>query len=242
VALASESPRVLVVLPCYNEERNIGGVLEEIAALPVAYDTLVIDDGSSDATYRVASAKSNAVRLPVNLGIGGCFQTGIRYAYEKDYDYCVQVDGDGQHPPSEIARLFEARYASGANIVVGSRFSGDSSFRSTRMRRLGIGLISFSLKAVFGHRISDPTSGFRLLDRKALALFARDYPQDFPEPISLAVAMRNGLVVQETGVAMRSRMHGRSSILGLKTAAYVLRVLSYIGLAKMAPRRRDGRI
>jgi glycosyltransferase involved in cell wall biosynthesis len=240
--VSPSNARVLIVLPCYNEARSIASVLDEIASLPVRYHTLVVDDGSTDRTWAVASRKSRTVRLPLNLGIGGCVQTGIRYAEAHGYDFCVQVDGDGQHPPAEIERLLEAMQQTRANVLVGSRFRGLDSFRSTRMRRFGIGVISLCIRATFGQHITDPTSGFRMLDKKAIKLFAQEYPRDFPEPISLAMALRNGLTVQETCVPMRERQSGRSSIVGVRTAAYVLRVLSYIVLTRIGKRERHERV
>lgn len=231
---------VLLVIPCFNEAANIGGLLGEIAALPERYDTLVIDDGSTDRTFEEASQRSPTVRLPHNLGIGGCLQTGLIYAHRKGYEYCIQVDGDGQHPPAEIAKLVAAARTSGANLVIGSRFCDVQSFRSTFSRRVGIALISKTLRWLCGQTVLDPTSGFRLMDRSALALFSRDYPADFPEPITLAKAMTRGLRLQEVGVRMRERQHGTSSIGGLKNVAYIVRVISYIALARLNGGRDRG--
>jgi glycosyltransferase involved in cell wall biosynthesis len=228
------SPRVLLILPCYNEAGTIGQLLDEIAALDCNYHTLVVDDGSIDNTFEVAYAKSLCVRLVCNLGIGGAVQTGIKYAASHNYDFCVQIDGDGQHPPNQVDRLFEAYSRSQANIVVGSRYMQNDTFRSSFARRTGSRFVAQSLTKLFrGAQITDPTSGMRLMDRKAMALFARHYPYDFPEPISLAWAMRVGLVVSETPVEMRAREHGNSSIKGLKTLAYMIRVIGDIILARL---------
>lgn len=227
--------RVLLIIPCYNEEASIGDVLKEIARTGHGYHTLVIDDGSTDATSAVASERSPVARLPQNLGIGGAVQTGIKYAARNAYDFCIQIDGDGQHDPREIDALLDAYQRQSANIVIGSRFIDNAGFRSTRLRRVGSRLIGFALNNMFaGGRITDPTSGMRLLDRRAIAFFAQRYPVDFPEPISLAWAMRAGLSISEAPVEMRARETGVSSIDGFKTVKYMVRVLGYILLARMA--------
>jgi glycosyltransferase involved in cell wall biosynthesis len=230
-------PRILLIVPCYNEGGSIGQVLEEIAALGSTYHTIVVDDGSTDNTYEVALARSPCVRLLCNLGIGGAVQTGIKYAASRNYDLCVQIDGDGQHPPEQAARLVDAYARFPANIVIGSRYLLNDTFRSTFARRIGSRLIARSLMFFFhSPPITDPTSGMRLMDRKAMALFTRHYPYDFPEPISLAWAMRAGLTVAEAPVQMRARECGRSSIIGLKPFAYMIRVLGYILLARLKRR------
>ncbi|MBR0719302.1 glycosyltransferase family 2 protein [Bradyrhizobium liaoningense] len=230
--------RILLVIPCYNEEASIGDLLDEIAATGRPYHTLVVDDGSSDATSAVASARSPVARLTQNLGIGGAVQTGIKYASRQDFDFCIQIDGDGQHDPREIETLLDAYALQPTNITIGSRFIDNAGFCSTRMRRAGIRLIARALNTLFagGGLITDPTSGMRLLDRRAIAFFAKAYPMDFPEPISLAWAMRAGLTVGEVPVEMRARENGVSSIDGLKSVSYMIRVLGYILLARIARR------
>lgn len=227
--------RVLLIIPCFNEEASIGGVLNEIAATGRNYHTLVVDDGSSDATSAIARCRSPVARLAQNLGIGGAVQTGIKYAARRGFDFCVQIDGDGQHDPRAIETLLNAYREDPANITIGSRFIDNAGFCSTRMRRAGIRLIVLALNSLFssGGRITDPTSGMRLLDRSAIAFFAKAYPADFPEPISLAWAMRAGLTVNEVPVKMRARETGVSSIDGLKSASYMIRVLGYILLARL---------
>ncbi|MET4241048.1 glycosyltransferase family 2 protein [Bradyrhizobium sp. RT10b] len=182
----------------------------------------------------MASCRSPVARLAQNLGIGGAVQTGIKYAARQDFDFCIQIDGDGQHDPRAIETLLEAYRNDPTNITIGSRFIDHAGFCSTRMRRAGIRLIVLALNGLFsGGRITDPTSGMRLLDRSAIAFFAKAYPTDFPEPISLAWAMRAGLTVSEVPVEMRARETGVSSIDGLKSASYMIRVLGYILLARL---------
>lgn len=235
---SSSRAKVLLILPCYNEAGSIRALLEEIAALGARYDTVVIDDGSTDATYAIASRFSPCVRLLANQGIGGAVQTGIRYALKHGYDFCVQIDGDGQHPPDQVAKLLARYQQGGCSIVVGSRYLAEETFRSTWARRLGSGVIGRAIGLLFGVPVvTDPTSGMRLMDRRAITFFASRYPHDFPEPISLAWSLRHGLTVAEVAVAMRAREHGSSSIAGLRTLAYMVRVLGYVTLARVQRRR-----
>jgi glycosyltransferase involved in cell wall biosynthesis len=208
-------------------------LLDEIARQCPGDSTLVIDDGSSDGTYQVARGRSPTVRMLRNLGIGGAIQTGIKYAERNDFDFCVQIDGDGQHPPSEIAKLVQAYRDQPRSIIIGSRYLSDGGFNSTLPRRAGSAAIAGALGILFPQcQVSDPTSGMRLLDRAAIRLFSARYPHDYPEPISLAWALREGLSVGEVPVTMRARVHGQSSIIGWKPLAYMFRVLSYILLAR----------
>lgn len=227
-------PRILVIVPCHNEEESVGEVLRGILSCPQGYEAIVIDDESQDSTFQIARKWTRTVRLLRNLGIGGAVQTGIKYAYAHNYDFCVQIDGDGQHPPSEIAKLLDSYFKQPRSIVIGSRYLQNDSYRSTVARRFGAKAIAWSLNALFrGCSVTDPTSGMRLMDKEATAFFARNYPHDFPEPISLAWALRKGLSVGEVAVQMRAREYGSSSIGGLKPLAYMLRVLGYIVLARL---------
>ena len=230
--------RILIVIPAFNEEQALGGLLDEVRATQLGdaeIDVVVIDDGSTDRTSQVTRDKNvRLLRLFNNLGIGGAVQAGLKLAHREDFDYAVQIDGDGQHPPAEIERLLAA--APDHDLVVGTRFA-ESTFRSTLMRRLGSRWLRMILRVV-GVRISDPTSGLRLYGRRALRLFSETYPYDFPEPESLSVARAAGLAITETSVKMRERQGGRSSILGFAPLYYMLKVTFAIALSYMrAPRR-----
>ncbi len=230
-------PNILIVLPCFNEASTIGRVLEEIRVLDGRYDTLVVDDGSTDGTFEAAGGAFRRVRLLRNLGIGGAVQTGIKFAHCHGYDLCIQIDGDGQHPPSQIPVLVEAHQRQPCNILVGSRFAFADTFRSTWARRLGSRVIAGTIRLLFGSgTLTDPTSGMRLMDRTAMSFFAEAYPHDFPEPISLAWALRHDLTIAEVPVEMRPRCNGRSSIMGLTTLSYMARVLFYILVAAVQRR------
>jgi glycosyltransferase involved in cell wall biosynthesis len=230
--------RVLIIVPAYNEQEALGGLLAEIRALELAdVETLVVDDGSSDRTAFVAQAAgARVLRLCGNLGIGGAVQSGIRLAYREGFDCAVQVDGDGQHPPSELPRLLEA--ASESDIVVGSRYNDTKSFRSTVMRRAGSWFLRALLRVVAGVRVSDPTSGYRLYNKRALALYDDTYPYDYPEPESLAIARISGLKISEVPVTMRERQGGSSSIGSFGAAYYMLKVTIAIVLTRLRVRKR----
>ena len=164
------------------------------------------------------------IELPVNLGIGGAVQTGFRYALAHGYDACVQVDGDGQHPPGQIPKLIKPLFADGVDMAVGSRFLG-SHYSISFMRGMGSKLISFFLRSASGLDIRDVTSGFRAINRPLMELFSVHYPQDYPEPESLLVARMKGFKVAEVPVEMSQREYGSSSITSLKAAYYMMKVL-----------------
>jgi glycosyltransferase involved in cell wall biosynthesis len=227
------APRVLIIIPCFNEQGAVAALLNELRACRQSYKTIVIDDGSQDATYLIASQLSPTVKLLRNLGIGGAVQTGIKYAQSNGFDFCVQIDGDGQHPPSEVSKLMQAYCDMPRSVIIGSRYLNHDTFRSTWARRLGGRSIAWTLNILFPKSfVTDPTSGMRLMDREAINFFAEHYPQDFPEPISIAWALKEGFSVGEVPVQMRAREHGKSSIIGLKPIIYIFRVLGYIILAR----------
>lgn len=226
------SKRILVIVPCYNEEKSIIDVIDEIERVPLKLDILVIDDGSTDSTYFYASQRCTTIKLIRNLGIGGAIQTGILYAKYLGYEYCLQIDGDGQHNPKFIPKMLANAASKGSSIVIGSRYLSKGGYQSTRLRLIGSKLIAVSLKLVHGIRISDPTSGMRLLDENAINLFAENYPVDYPEPISLAYASAHGLAISEEDVTMECRRFGQSSIRRLSTLNYMVKVLGAIIIAR----------
>ena len=229
----SELRRVAIV-PALNEEIAIARVIDELRAFDPGMDVVVVDDGSVDRTAAVAVAKgARVLRLPFNLGIGGAVQTGFRFAFENGYDLAVRVDGDGQHDPSELPRVLEPVLRGEADIVVGSRFAGDGDgYRSSRTRRLGIRLLARIVSRIVGQRVTDTTSGFQALNRQGIALFARDYPHDYPEVEATIMVFRHRLRLEEVAVAMRERGGGRSSITTLRSIYYMLKVLLaiFVGL------------
>lgn len=241
--------RVLIIIPAYNEQDALGGVLGEIRSLDFPeLETVVVDDGSSDRTAEVARAGgARVLRLCRNLGIGGAVQSGLRLARREGFDCAVQVDGDGQHLPGELHRLLEAaREPDAPDLIVGTRYrdgeasaeADQSRFRSTVMRRVGSWWLRAILRVLTGVRVTDPTSGFRLYGARALTLFDETYPYDFPEPESLAIARVAGLRIAEVPVTMRERQGGTSSISGMSAPYYMVKVTIAIVLTYVrAPRR-----
>lgn len=219
--------RIAVIIPAYNEEHSIRDVVRNVNRLPgFAYDTVVINDGSTDATSEKASrAGAVVIELPCRLGIGGAVQTGFKYALERDYDACIQADGDGQHRVSDIPKLVRPIFNEGCDLVIGSRFVSGRDSDTTFMRSLGIKIISTFLRITTGMRVKDTTSGFRAVSRRALELFSSEYPQDYPEPESLVYAHKQGLKVAEVPTRMMNRKYGQSSITPVLAAYYMVKVL-----------------
>ncbi len=225
--------RRVAIVPAYNEEGSVARVIGEIRAFDPGLEIVVVDDGSIDRTSAAAAeAGASVVRLPFNLGIGGAVQTGFRYAFEHGFELAVRVDGDGQHDPAELSALLGPLLDGEANIVVGSRFGGSGGYRSSRSRRLGITILAGTVSALVGQRVTDPTSGFQALDRLAIALFAADYPHDYPEVEATLMLHKHRLRLREVPVRMRERSAGRSSIGALASAYYMVKVLLalFVGL------------
>jgi glycosyltransferase involved in cell wall biosynthesis len=224
----AESRRIAIV-PARNEAGAIGGVLAELRAFDPALDVVVVDDAASDRTAAIAAAHGAAVvRLPFNLGIGGAVQTGFKYALEHGYDVVVRLDGDGQHDPAELPRLLGPLEAGEADIVVGSRFaareSTDGRYRPPLARRAGIRFFARVVSLLVRQRVTDTTSGFQALNRRGIALFAADYPHDYPEVEATVMVVRHRLRLREVHVTMREREHGRSSINALRSIYYMVKV------------------
>lgn len=216
-------PKVLVVIPAYNEADSILDTVQSV--IEKGYDYVVVNDGSCDDTLRICrSHRLNVLDLPINLGIGGAVQAGHKYAQRFGYDIDIQLDGDGQHDPTYLDSLVD-QVLDGSDLVIGSRFlKTTDGFQSTFMRRVGITWLSAMLKVCTGKRVTDPTSGFRACGRRAIDLFCDQYPVDYPEPESIAVAITNGLAVKEVAVEMRERQGGVSSIGGLSSLYYMVKV------------------
>ncbi len=226
--------RVLVIIPAFNEEAAILDTVARVRATGRA-DCLVVNDGSTDRTEELLAAHGIPhVRLPVNLGIGGAVQTGYRYAVDKGYDYAVQLDGDGQHNPEDLDRLVRAMEESGADMVVGSRFVEDSGYRGSRARRLGIRYFSLLIRLLTGLSVTDPTSGYRIVNRRLMERFAVRYPGDYPEVEVLVDMARAGYRVKELSVRMNSRQGGVSSITPVKSIYYMTKVTVFSLLRRVA--------
>lgn len=230
--------RVLVIVPAYNEEKNLPGVLRALRERAPFADVCVVDDGSTDATAEVAARHGATVlQAPINLGIGGAMQTGYLWAHRHKYDAAIQIDGDGQHDPAYIREALQPLEEGKADVVIGSRFLSPEGggFRSTAARRLGIRYLCWLLRLTNGVRVTDPTSGFRATGRRAISLYARSYPSDYPEPEAIAIAQRCGLRVAEVPVRMAAREHGESSINTARAVYYFVKVSLSILLLPGAP-------
>jgi glycosyltransferase involved in cell wall biosynthesis len=222
-----EQLRRVAIVPAFNEEGCIADVIGEIQAFDPGLEVVVIDDGSVDQTTRAArAAGAHVLKLPFNLGIGGAVQTGFRYAHENDFDLAVRVDGDGQHDPAQLRAVIDPVLRDEVDIAVGSRYlAASGGYRSSATRRLGIRILAGTVSALTRQRITDPTSGFQALNRKAIRLFAADYPHDYPEVEGLVMLIRHRLRFCEVPVAMRPRAAGQSSIRALSSVYYMVKVL-----------------
>ena len=232
------SPRVLVIIPAYNERESILSTVDGIRSL--GYDYVVVNDGSTDDTLTICRKNGiNVLDLPQNLGIGGAVQAGHKYAQRFGYDIDIQVDGDGQHDPSFIPQLISL-IEQGADLAVGSRFlEKTDGFQSTLMRRVGITWLSMLRRVFTGERLTDPTSGFRACNKRAIDLFCKSYPNDYPEPESIAHAIRVGLSVRECPVSMRERQGGVSSIGPLSSIYYMIKVSLAIWITCWSTKRES---
>jgi len=218
------SKKTLIIIPAYNEEGSIGAVVESIRKHTVDADILVVNDGSRDRTARMArESGAMVISLPYNMGIGSAVQSGFLFAKEKGYHFAVQVDGDDQHPASEIPRLLAA-LQNGVDVAIGSRFVQPTKYRPPFLRALGIKIFSCLVSLIVGKRVYDTTSGFRAISRKAIILLAETYPHDYPEVEALITLHRNGMRFVEIPVEMNYRQEGKSSISATAGAYYMLKV------------------
>ena len=239
--------RTLVFIPAWNEETSITGVIEGVReALPDA-DLLVVDDGSADATVeRARAAGALVASLPFNQGVGAAQQTGYIYALRGGYEICAHLDGDGQHLPSELARLVDEIKADRADMVVGSRYRDRSvaetdDYRASFSRRTGQHLFRLIVSLSTRQRFTDTTSGMRAVNRRAMSLFSARYSPEFAEVESVQRAVLQGLRVEEVPVRMLSRAEGRSFLTPLRSAYYIFKTLVVLLVGQFRPRMREGR-
>ena len=215
----------LVIIPAYNEGGSILRAVEDIKTHAPGFDYIVINDCSTDDTLEVCRKHGlNYVNLSVNLGIGGAVQTGYLYGCQYGYDLAVQLDGDGQHDGAYLERMAEELLRTGSDMVIGSRFIEKEGFQSSGLRRVGIRYFSALIRLLTGKRVTDPTSGMRMVNRDVMELYARSYPKDYPEPESVTAILRMGKKVTEIPVVMKKREEGTSSIGGVKSVYYMIKV------------------
>lgn len=224
--------KTLIIIPAYNEEGSIGSVIADIRRHVPEADIIVINDGSSDRTEEVAMASgARVLTMPYNVGIGGGMQTGYMYAKMLGYDVAVQMDADGQHPAKELPKLIgqTARY----DLVIGSRYVKSTSYRSSRMRRIGMIFFSKLVTLLTRQRFTDTTSGFRAAGRKVIGLYASYYPIDYPEVESLVYLKRHGCTITEVSTEMQRRQAGRSSITPARSVYYMIKVTFSVLMSAM---------
>ena len=220
---------VAIIIPCFNESDSVLNLRDEIRSLPeiknINLVPVFINDCSTDNTIdKIKQSGSNYLDLPVNLGIGGAVQTGFIYAANNNFDAAIQLDGDGQHPANEIEKLLQPIINNEADVVIGSRFIEKTGFQSTFSRRMGINYFKFLNKLLLNILITDNTSGFRALNKKALSLVSNHYPDVYPEPEAIVLFKLSNLKIKEVPVQMRERMSGESSIKSFNNLYYMIKV------------------
>ena len=214
--------KVLVIIPAYNEEQNIEMVVEELIAKHPELDYVVVNDGSTDNTARICQEKGyNLVNLPVNLGLAGCFETGMKYAYQEGYSYAIQLDGDGQHRPEYIGDM-RRKMEEGYDIVIGSRFVDKP--KDFSMRMIGSRLIASAIRLTTGVRVADPTSGMRMFNKEMIKEFALSLNYG-PEPDTISYLLKQGAKVAEVPVVITERAGGESYLKPMVAVRYMARIL-----------------
>ncbi len=233
--------KLLILIPAFNEEGAVGGVVKEVRDVMPDVPVVVVDDCSTDATGHVArEAGAQVLALPYHLGLGGCVQAGYRLAFELCYDYVIRVDGDGQHDPRDIPAMLQALEREGCEMVIGSRFMNGTGVHSGFLRALGIIFFRAMLRPILGRPVRDPTSGFVGVNRTALAVFSRSFPLEYPEIEALVVLQRKRFRFIEVPCRMRPRRAGRTSITPLKSLYYPVHVLLgvFVNVLKFEGRRK----
>lgn len=217
--------KCLIIIPAYNEAANIEKVINNIVQNYPQYDYVIINDGSTDKTEKVCiNAGYQVLNLPINMGIGGAVQTGYRYAKKNNYDAAVQIDGDGQHDVAFLEDMLKLLESGEADVVIGSRFVQKEGFQSSQIRRVGIRFLSILARILTGVQIRDITSGYRVVNRRFIEIYANDYPADYPEPEAMIIAAVHGGIIKEYPVIMRERENGTSSITFKKSVYYMIKV------------------
>lgn len=233
--------KVLIIIPAFNEEKNIQKTILNVREHSPDFSIVVIDDGSKDNTAAQARQEGvHVLQLPYNLGIGGAVQTGFKFALDNDFDIALQIDGDCQHDARFVNSLIMPINEGKADMVIGSRFLPPFiGYRSSFIRRIGIHFFAHLISFLSDYKITDPTSGFRAYNRKMIEVFSNYYPIDFPEPEAIAVAGRYDARVIEVPVEMHKRYSGKSSIRYLYTFYYMVKVTFAIVLDKVKPKMND---
>ena len=233
---------LVVLIPAWNEQESLPSVLHELHVCVPKADVVVIDDGSRDHTSEIARAEgATALTLPINMGVGGAMRTGYRYAGRGGYELAVQVDADGQHRPSDIARLVERMRETNADLVIGARFAGVGNYRVKGPRAWAMSFLSSILSRINKTKLTDTTSGFKLTNRHAIRVFSDEMPAEYLGDTieALVIAAKHGLRVEQVGVDMRERIAGQPSQSPWKSAKLLLRGLISMAVAASRPRAKE---
>lgn len=233
--------KLLAIIPAYNEEASLARVISNVRAAVPQADVVVINDGSRDNTAREgALAGAHVITLPYNLGIGAAMQTGFLFARDGGYDFTVQVDGDGQHDPNEIGEILAPVITGEVDVAAGARYIEDRGYITPWPRRIGIIILASIVSLIVRRRVTDPTSGFRASNRRAIEYCADTYPPDYPEPESVVQFARAGLRMKEVPVTMNPRYGGQSSITPFRSFYYMVKVILaiMIDVVRLTPRAK----
>lgn len=215
----------IVIIPAYNEEKSIEKTVADIRENAPEFDYVIVNDCSKDNTLKVCTEKGmHVLNLPINLGIGGAVQTGYLYAYKNGYDFAVQFDGDGQHDARFLHEMRDYMVEHGLDMLIGSRYIEKEGFQSSGLRRFGIRYFSALIRLLTKAKVTDPTSGMRMVNREIIGIYADSYPKDYPEPESVVAILNMGKTVGEYPVVMRERTEGVSSISPLRSVYYMVKV------------------
>lgn len=225
----------LIIIPAYKEAENIERVVDNIMNNYPQYDYVIVNDGSKDSTREICQRRGYCfLDLPINLGIGGAVQTGYKYAERNGYDIAIQIDGDGQHDVSQLAKVIEPLEKGEADIAIGSRFIEKEGFQSSSVRRMGIRFLSGLIRLCTGKKVLDVTSGYRAVNRRFIEIYAENYPSDYPEPEAIVAAVMHKGRIQEVPVVMKERMGGTSSIHAWKSVYYMIKVTLAIIICRIS--------
>jgi glycosyltransferase involved in cell wall biosynthesis len=217
---------LLILIPCFNEEGAVAGVIADVKRVLPGVPVLVVDDASADATAVVAKrAGAHVLPLPHHLGLGGCVQAGYKLAFELGFGYVIRVDGDGQHSADDIPRVFQTLRTSGCQMVIGSRYLNGGAQYTSRFREFGISAFRLILRPILGKPVYDPTSGFVGVNYQALSVFSKSFPLEYPEIEALVVLQRKAFRFEEVPCRVRPRQAGQSSITAVKSIYYIIHVL-----------------
>jgi glycosyltransferase involved in cell wall biosynthesis len=227
------SEKALIIIPAYNEERGILGVIQEVKKVDLGLNVVVVNDGSTDNTV-AKTAGAEVLNLPFNMGYGVALQTGYKYALENDYDYLIQLDGDGQHDPKYIVDLLVELNKGEADLIIGSRFLGNKVYRVPALRRLVMLFFGSVASLLIGQKITDPTSGYRGMNKEVIRFLVKDlYPEDYPDADIIVMLHRFGFHIKEIPVTMYPNVKDKTMHSGLKPFYYVFKMVLSIFLTLM---------